>query len=292
MPRKSAKLHKPIKRVLKKLEKSSLLKNKVVLYLTLVATICVSLVYISKNNWDSLTTLIIVGVLTNYFTKNMTITLGISILVSLVVFNRNLRFMNVEGMEGGSNTVADNSTVSEEAKANAEDADDEEDNVEGQENMKKKELKYCFVKDDETSKYVQHGKKKKKVQESSCKSVPKSCWALKSADCGKTGFSNKDVPASKPKRVDGGNDDDDDEEGDRIDYSKTLEMAYDNLQDVLGKDGIQGLTGETKRLISEQQNLMSSMKSIGPMMNQATGMMKTLKNMNLGGLKGLKNLKA
>lgn len=291
MPRKSAKLHKPIKKVLKKLEKSSLLKNKVVLYLTLVATICVSLVYISKNNWDSLTTLIIVGVLTNYFTKNMTITLGISILVSLVVFNRNMRFMNVEGMEGGSNTVADNTTADEEAKANAEDAgDEEEDNVEGQENMKKNELKYCFVKDAETSKYVQHGKKKK-IEETACKAVPKSCWALKSAECGKTGFSNKDVPASKPKRVDGGNDDDD-EEGERIDYSKTLEMAYDNLQDVLGKDGIKGLTGETKRLINEQQNLMSSMKSIGPMMNQATGMMKTLKNMNLGGLKGLKNLKA
>ena len=132
---------------------------------------------------------------------------------------------------------------------------------------------------------------KRKLEEKVHKAVPKSCWALKSAECGKTGFSNKDVPSSKPKRVDGGNDDDDGE-GDRIDYSKTLEMAYDNLQDVLGKDGIKGLTGETKRLINEQQNLMASMKSIGPMMNQATGMMKTLKNMNLGGLKGLKNLKA
>ena len=89
----------------------------------------------------------------------MTITLGISILVSLVVFNRNLDFMSVEGMEGGSNTVADKTSPEEEAKANAEE-EEEEDTVEGQENMKKKELKYCFVRDAETKKYVQHGKKK------------------------------------------------------------------------------------------------------------------------------------
>ena len=285
MPRKSTKLHKPIKKVLKKLEKSSLLKNKVVLYLTLVATICVSLVYISKNNWDSLTTLIMVGVLTNYFTKNMTITLGISMLVSLFVFNRNMKFLGIEGMEGGSDTVADETTPEDDANANAEEEDED---VEPNTGMKKKDLKYCFVKDSETNKYVQHGKKKKMVEEKACKAVPKSCWALKSSEC-KSGFSNKDIPSSKPKRIDGGNDDDD-EEGDRIDYSKTLEMAYDNLQDVLGKDGLKGLTGETKRLISEQQNLMSSMKSIGPMMNQATSMMKTLQGMNLGGLKGLKNL--
>ena len=280
MPRKSLKVHKPLKRALKKLEKSSLLKNKFVLYLTLLLSIVVALVYISKNNWDALCALVIVGVLTNYFTKNMTITLGISIIVSLAVFNRQTKLLFREGMEVDK--------LSEpKGEKDVEGEEEEEKIEEGQENMKKGDLKYCFVKDAETDKYVR--KDDNKVTETKCNAVPQSCWASSAVECKKTGFSNKDIPSSKPKRIDG-KAEEDDGEGDRIDYSKTLEMAYDNLQDVLGKDGIKGLTGETTKLINEQKNLMNSMKSIGPMMSQATEMMSTLKKMNLSGLGGLKNL--
>lgn len=271
MPRKSSKVHKPLKRALKKLEKSSLLRNKFVLYLTLLLSIVVALVYISKNNWDALCALVIVGVLTNYFTKNMTITLGISIIVSLFIFNRHHKVLFREGME-----------VDKLAEPKKEEEEEEEEKIEeGQENMGKGDLKYCFVKDAETDKYVR--KNDNKVSESKCKAVPQSCWASSAVECKKTGFSNKDIPSSKPKRIDGQSDDDE-SEGDRIDYSKTLEMAYDNLQDVLGEDGIKGITGETSKLIKEQKNLMNSMKTIGPMMNQATEMMATLKKMNMGGL--------
>ena len=71
MPRKSSKAMKPLKKTFKMLEKSSLLKSKVVLYLTLLLSIAVALVYISKNKWDALTALVAVGILTNYFTKNI-----------------------------------------------------------------------------------------------------------------------------------------------------------------------------------------------------------------------------
>ena len=54
------------------------------------------------------------------------------------------------------------------------------------------------------------------------------------------GFSKKSIPSSKPKRVDGG---EDDPEGDDIDYTKTLEGAYDNLQNMLGGSQCETLTG-------------------------------------------------
>ena len=124
------------------------------------------------------------------------------------------------------------------------------------------DLNFCFIRDSDTNQYIKNGEQKVKKEE--CDVVPQSCWASSASDCtSKSGFSNKDIPSSKPQRVDGKNDiEDDDSEGARIDYSKTLEAAYDNLQEVLGKEGIKGLTGETTRLINEQKNLMDSMKSI------------------------------
>ena len=96
MARKSGKASKSVKKVLRSLEKSSLLKSRVVLFVTLLISIVVVLMYISKRNWNALITLIAVGVLTNYFTKNMIITMGVPVLVSLLVFHQSAR---LEGFE-------------------------------------------------------------------------------------------------------------------------------------------------------------------------------------------------
>ena len=122
------------------------------------------------------------------------------------------------------------------------------------------------------------------VLQKDCEPKPMFCWENDMGDCPpKSGFNNKSIPSSKPSRVDGN--DDDDSEGDRIDHSKTLEQAYDNLQNMLGSGGIKGLTGETSKLIEQQRGLMDSIKGMGPMMKQAEQMMGTLQGMgNMGGL--------
>ena len=265
MARKSGKASKSVKKVLRSLEKSSLLKSRVVLFVTLLISIVVVLMYISKRNWNALITLIAVGVLTNYFTKNMIITMGVPVLVSLLVFHQSAR---LEGFETEEKENMDTGDLAEGADP---------------------DLKQnCYVKNAETGEYERHGTEM--VTQEKCSGVPGSCWAEDVTDCGKSkkaGFANKDIPSSKPKRVDGV-EDEDSPEGDTIDYSKTLEAAYDNLQNMLGADGIKGLTNETNKLISEQRNLMKSMKNIAPMMNQAKEMMSSLKSMNnMTGLSGL-----
>ena len=92
----------------------------------------------------------------------------------------------------------------------------------------------------------------------------------------KENFSKSNVPSSKPAAVDGG--DDDEDLGKRIDYASTLEAAYDNLEKMLGSDGLKGLTNETKQLVGQQQNLMKTLNSMAPILNNAKG---TLENMNL-----------
>ena len=82
--------------------------------------------------------------------------------------------------------------------------------------------------------------------------------------------------------------------GPQIDYAATVEDAYDNLNSILGGEGIQKLTGDTQKLMQQQMQLAESMTamkpmidSLGPMMQQAQGMMKGLGGKNGEGMEGL-----
>lgn len=96
-------------------------------------------------------------------------------------------------------------------------------------------------------------------------------------------FGQRSVPRSTPASVDGKPE----KPGDRIDYASTLELAYDNLQGMLGEGGVKGLTDETKRLVSQQQNLMESIQTMAPVLKTAK---KTLEQMELPDMKGMQDL--
>jgi hypothetical protein len=65
-----------------------------------------------------------------------------------------------------------------------------------------------------------------------------------------------------------------------IDYASTVEDAYDELNNILGSDGIKRLTDDTQNLMKQQLQLAESMKSMtpiikgmGPMLQQAQGIL-------------------
>ena len=64
--------------------------------------------------------------------------------------------------------------------------------------------------------------------------------------------------------------------GDRIDYATTLEDAYSNLNNMVGKDGIKALTKDTKALMNQQMELAKAMKGMQPLIGQAKEMMNSL----------------
>jgi hypothetical protein len=73
--------------------------------------------------------------------------------------------------------------------------------------------------------------------------------------------------------------------GYNIDYASTVEDAYDELNKILGSDGIKRLTDDTQSLMKQQLQLAESMKSMepfiknmGPMMEQAQSMLKGMGN--------------
>jgi len=94
-------------------------------------------------------------------------------------------------------------------------------------------------------------------------------------------FGNKNaskLSGAAPVNTDGGS---------RIDYASTLEGAYDNLDKILGSDGINKLTGDTQKLMDQQQKLFNSMQSMAPMIENAKGMMAGFNPEDLKGLAGI-----
>jgi hypothetical protein len=78
-----------------------------------------------------------------------------------------------------------------------------------------------------------------------------------------------------------------------IDYASTIEDAYDQLNNILGSDGIKRLTDDTQKLMKQQMQLAESMsqmgpmiKGMGPMMDQAKGLLEGMGDSN-GGMAGI-----
>jgi hypothetical protein len=80
--------------------------------------------------------------------------------------------------------------------------------------------------------------------------------------------------------------------GYNIDYASTIEDAYDELNKILGSDGIKRLTNDTQGLMKQQLQLAESMKNMqpliagmAPLMKQAEGLLGSMgDNGNLGNL--------
>jgi hypothetical protein len=73
----------------------------------------------------------------------------------------------------------------------------------------------------------------------------------------------------------------------RIDYAATVEDAYDDLNKILGGDGIKRLTDDTQKLMSQQMQLADAMKNMSPLLEQAKSMLKGFDFKNLDGIAGL-----
>lgn len=65
--------------------------------------------------------------------------------------------------------------------------------------------------------------------------------------------------------------------GNNIDYAATVEDAYEELNNILGSDGIQRLTADTQNLMKQQLQLARAVENMTPMLNSLTPMVHDLK---------------
>jgi len=60
----------------------------------------------------------------------------------------------------------------------------------------------------------------------------------------------------------------------RIDYASTVEDAYEDLDRILGGEGIKQLTDDTQKLMGQQMQLVDAMKQMTPLLDNAKSMLK------------------
>jgi len=249
-----------------------ILKNKYVLYVLLVIGIINVLGYISLQDYNSLALFVVLGLLSSYFSKNMAVNLLIAIVVTSFVSLNKFQEGFQEGHEKEeTKSKADKAKAAAAAalkaaqEATKEDGSDhdhhshpveEDDDEEDEEDLK------C---DPECV----------KGKEECVKGV---CKPLKGES-----FKNN-VPSSTPASIKG---ETDESIGDRIDYAATMEQAYSNLQNMLGKDGMKSITNETKKLVSQQKDLMGTLNSMAPMLTSAK---ETLEGLNLKDMNGMSDI--
>ena len=241
-----------------KLLYSPFFQNKFVLYGSLFLVLITILRFLANNNFNGIILLTLIGLLMSYFSKNMIIVL-LAAFLSVTVLDMFHVSVGIEGMKSSSKEGEETLKKKDDA-----DNDDDAENDAAAENKadKKKEV------DTPTPPPV----KKEKVKSEETTTATEDSKP-------KTGGSGKQGMAKmSPANYDGKDHGDDktSNNGNRIDYASTLEQAYDNIENIIGEDGVRGLTDQTKSLMNQQKQLMENMKDMGPLLKSAEGFMKQI----------------
>ena len=246
-------------------ELSKLLTNKYFLYFIVFLSVTNVLGYLVNNKIHAVIFFALVSFLMANFSKNMVVILLVALVsTNLLMANKTMR----EGME-----------QMEKGEDDMEGQEMEEDGMDNEEMDEADEENYTNMgatkpvkKDDKKNDRKNDKKKAKKIVKRNDKK--KEPEPVKKAET----FGNKHASQLKNAApVDG-------DEDTRIDYASTLEGAYDNLDKILGSEGINKLTGDTQKLMAQQQKLFDSMQNMAPMIQNAKEMLSGFDMKGLGDL--------
>jgi len=242
---------------------SKFLTNKWVLNIVSFLAILNVIGYAVMGDLNTVLYFIVFAVLVRYFSKNMIIVLGIPLIIVNLL---SLKVTMVEGMNNNINSRSENST-SDSSTSDSSTSD----------NSKMDKRKTLAVKkavnSNDSNMVSSQGLAMSKIANGEVKENN----AAQSTGGEQQGFE----PGRRKNR------------GYDIDYATTIEDAYDELNNILGSDGIQRLTADSQNLMKQQMKLAESMKSMGalvqniqPMVQQLQGIMGDSK----GGMNGIMDL--
>lgn len=240
---------------------SPFFQNKFVLYGSLVLILLSILRYIANENINAVVLMALIGLIMSYFSKNMIIIL-LTAFVTVFVFE----MIGAPGVTEGMKTKEGKTNIKKDDKTEGEDKEEESTGGGTEGEKKDSEKKDSEKKDDEN---VKEGNRTLPTVKS------------KTEKQGMTKLSPANYNGKEK-------DNDTDSTANRIDYASTLEQAYDNIENIIGEDGVRGLTDQTKSLMNQQKLLMQNMKEMGPLLKSAEGFMEQITGK--GGIQGITNM--
>ena len=228
-------------------------QNRFVLYGSLFIVLLSILRHLANSNINAVILMALIGLVMSYFSKNMIIVLltaFASVFILEMVGSRGV----MEGME-----------TKKGSKKNDEEADDEGNDDAKAESDDKADTKKEGAKTN--GDVAKPGvKTQKKVEKQGMTKLSPASYDGKDGD-GDGDSDSEDTGSGGGKGGGKGS-------GNRIDYASTLEQAYDNIENIIGEEGVRGLTDQTKSLMNQQKQLMDNMKDMGPLLKSAEGFMK------------------
>ena len=249
---------------------SPFFQNKFVLYGSLFAVLITILRFLANHNYNGIILLTLIGVLMTYFSKNMIIVL-LTAFISVTVLDMLQVSGSIEGMKSSSKEGSE--TLKKKKKDATEDEND--DDAENDDDEKK---------EGEETIHADTPPAEKKAAAPAPATAPATAAGGKPK---KGGSGKQGMTKLSPANYDGKDHDDEktSNNGNRIDYASTLEQAYDNIENIIGEDGVRGLTDQTKSLMNQQKQLMENMKDMGPLLKSAEGFMEQITGG--GGISGI-----
>lgn len=229
-----------------------LMENQNVLYVVAFLAFMSILGYLAKQNMEAVIFFLVVGFLTTYFSKNMIVVLLTAIIASNLFVMSRMSLIRREGMSNSDDDTSDPDT----AGSNSDDDATHEKEVVGASASKKKK----------------QASLKKAKYENEYENEQKEGLAMPATEAEEEGDEDYATVPSKG--------------GDHIDYSKTLESAYGNLEKILGEGGMKDISKTTQQLMEQQKLLMDNMNQMAPMMKAAEGFLDKVGGSQLGGMLG------
>jgi hypothetical protein len=253
-------------------------QNKFVLYGSLLLVLLSILRHLAARNINAVVLMALIGLLMSYFSKNM-------IIVLLTVF-ATVFILEMVGSQGVMEGMVSKNEKNDNENENDNDNGEGEGEGEGGSGTGDKK---GVVKKGQKDKNNQNEAANEGVDDKSKPSVESKTEGNKTLNEKKT---KQGMTKLSPASYDGKEDDsegtDSMKEANRIDYASTLEQAYDNIENIIGEDGIRGLTDQTKSLMNQQKELMNNMKEMGPLLKSAEGFMHQITGK--GGIQGITNM--
>jgi len=234
-----------------------MLENKYVLYFVLFLTLVNLLGYMMLGNFNAIIFFILAAFLTANFSKNMIVVLSIPLILTSV-------FMVGKAVKEGFETKSIDDQIKDINDDIKRKQDRLDDLIKGGINTDDDKKKRKELNDDIDDLNKQKDKlqkqKEDKVDEKKDEKIDN-----KTAEKMSTMYKKEN----------------------RIDYASTVEDAYDDLNKILGGNGIKQLTDDTQNLMKQQMQLADAMKSMTPLMEQAQNLLQGFDMKSLSSLAGL-----
>lgn len=272
-----------------KLGVNNIVKNKYVLYFVALIAFVDVLGSLMRHEFSAVLFFYLSAMIAYYYTKNMTIVLGCALLSTILA-----RMMkNMSGVKEGLENEMDEDEMDEMDEMDEDEIGDDE---------KNKVIKRMKLNDKEANKSKQGTKveskeadikkafKKTKVNDDTGLDIDVDKLDDVSKDASdilktlekngvKSGYQNQqklnpglyNIPNKKQLEK-------------QLGKADKMEAAYDNLEHVIGENGIKSMSNSTKELVRQQNELLKGLKDITPALHEAMG---AIGKIDLGGLKSM-----